>query len=208
MKIKKYEEMNKIALDVFKEIGSIGTGNAATALSNTLSEKISMSLPEVNIMDYNRVIEFLGGPEKIISAVMVHLSGEFSGIMLYLLDMDFINFVFEKLGLGKVSCFEEFDEIKSSAVSEVSNIIISSYVNAIAHLSGISINLSVPSMTINMLGGIMSVPMIEYGYITDKLMMVGGNFILNNNEMSSNLILMPDIKSLNFLLKKLGVYND
>ena len=54
----------------------------------------------------------------------------------------------------------------------------------------------------------MSVPMIEYGYVTDKIMMVGGKFILNNEEMSSNLILMPDIKSLNFLFKKLGVYND
>lgn len=208
MEIKKYEEMNIFALDMFKEIGSIGTGNAATALSNTLSAKISMSLPEVNIMDYNQVINFLGGPEKIISAVMLHLSGEFSGIMLYLLDLEFINFVFEKLNLKKVSCFEEIDEIRASAVSEVSNIIISSYVNAIAYLSGISINLSVPAMTVNMLGGIMSVPMIEYGYVTDKIMMVGGKFILNNEEMSSNLILMPDIKSLNFLFKKLGVYND
>lgn len=208
MEIKKYEEMNIFELDMFKEIGSIGTGNAATALSNTLSAKISMSLPEVNIMDYNQVINFLGGPEKIISAVMVHLSGEFSGIMLYLLDLEFINFVFEKLNLKSISCFEEIDEIRASAVSEVSNIIISSYVNAIAFLSGISINLSVPAMTVNMLGGIMSVPMIEYGYVTDKIMMVGGKFILNNEEMSSNLILMPDIKSLNFLFKKLGVYND
>ena len=208
MEIKKYEEMNIFELDMFKEIGSIGTGNAATALSNTLSAKISMSLPEVNIMDYNQVINFLGDPEKIISAVMVHLSGEFSGIMLYLLDLEFINFVFEKLNLKSISCFEEIDEIRASAVSEVSNIIISSYVNAIAFLSGISINLSVPAMTVNMLGGIMSVPMIEYGYVTDKIMMVGGKFILNNEEMSSNLILMPDIKSLNFLFKKLGVYND
>ncbi len=208
MEIRKYEEMNIFELDMFKEIGSIGTGNAATALSNTLSAKISMSLPEVNIMDYNQVINFLGGPEKIISAVMVHLSGEFSGIMLYLLDLEFINFVFEKLNLKSISCFEEIDEIRASAVSEVSNIIISSYVNAIAFLSGISINLSVPAMTVNMLGGIMSVPMIEYGYVTDKIMMVGGKFILNNEEMSSNLILMPDIKSLNFLFKKLGVYND
>ena len=208
MEIKKYEEMNIFELDMFKEIGSIGTGNAATALSNTLSAKISMSLPEVNIMDYNQVINFLGGPEKIISAVMVHLSGEFSGIMLYLLDLEFINFVFEKLNLKSISCFEEIDEIRASAVSEVSNIIISSYVNAIAFLSGISINLSVPAMTVNMLGGIMSVPMIEYGSVTDKIMMVGGKFILNNEEMSSNLILMPDIKSLNFLFKKLGVYND
>lgn len=208
MKINKYEEINGYAMDMFKEIGSIGTGNAATALSTTLSEKISMSLPEVNILEYNQAVNFLGGPEKIIAAVMVHMSGEFSGIMLYLLDLDFINFVFERLNLQKIESYDEIDEIRRSAISEVSNIIISSYASAISHLSGISINLSVPAMTINMLGGIMSVPMIEYGYITDKIMMIGGKFVYSKKEMTSNLIMLPDIKSLNFLLKKLGVFNE
>ena len=205
MEIKSYEDMNSDAIDMFKEIGSIGTGNAATALSNTLSAKISMSLPQVNIMGYSQAINFLGGPEKIVSAVLVHMSGEFSGIMLYLLDMDFMNFVLEKLNLKRINNYEEIDEIGASAICEISNIIISSYANAISQLSGIAINLSVPAMTINMLGGIMSVPMIEYGYITDKIMMVGGSFSNGSSEMTSNLIMLPDIKSLNFLLKKLGV---
>ncbi len=205
MEIKSYEEMNSDAIDMFKEIGSIGTGNAATALSNTLSTKISMSLPEVNIMGYSQAINFLGGPEKIVSAVLVHMTGEFSGIMLYLLDMEFMNFVLERLNLKRIDTYEEIDEIGASAICETSNIIISSYANAISQLSGISINLSVPAMTINMLGGIMSVPMIEYGYTTDKIMMVGGSFSNGSAEMTSNLIMLPDIKSLNFLLKKLGV---
>ena len=208
MEINSYEEINSYAMDMFKEIGSIGTGNAATALSGTLSEKISMSLPEVNIMDYDQAIDFLGGPEKIISAVMVHMSGGFSGIMLYLLDLNFMNFVFERLHLQKIENYEEIDEMGSSAISEVSNIIISSYANAISLLSGIPISLSVPAMSINMLGGIMSVPMIEYGYTTDRIMMIGGKFIYSNEEMTSNLLMLPDIKSLNFLLKKLGVFNE
>ncbi|MPM88564.1 hypothetical protein SDC9_135668 [bioreactor metagenome] len=136
------------------------------------------------------------------------MTGGFSGIMLYLLDLNFMNFVFERLNLQKINDYEEIDEIRSSAISEVSNIIISSYANAISHLSGIPINLSVPAMAINMLGGIMSVPMIEYGYTTDKIMMIGGKFICSNEKMSSNLLMLPDIKSLNFLLKKLGVYNE
>lgn len=208
MEINSYEEINSYAMDMFKEIGSIGTGNAATALSGTLSDKISMSLPEVNIMGYNQAISFLGGPEKIIAAVLVHMTGEFSGIMLYLLDLNFMNFVFERLNLQKIDNYEDIDEIRSSAISEVSNIIISSYANAISHLSGIAINLSVPAMAINMLGGIMSVPMIEYGYVTDKIMMIGGKFASSEENMTSNLLMLPDIKSLNFLLKKLGVFNE
>ena len=207
MKINSYQEMNGFAIDMFREIGSIGTGNAATALSQTMSAKISMSLPEVKIMGYNQVIDFLGGPEKIVAAVLVHMTGEFSGIMLYLLDFNFVNIVFERLSLGKIEHFEEIDEMRASAIAEISNIIISSYANAVAQLSGISINLSVPAMAINMLGGIMSVPMIEYGYTTDKIMIVDGKFIYNGEDMTSNLIMLPDIKSLNFLLNKLGVMN-
>lgn len=207
MKINSYQEMNGFALDMLREIGSIGTGNAATALSTTLSAKIAMSLPEVKIMGYNQAIDCLGGPEKIVSAVLVHMTGEFSGIMLYLLDLDFVNIVFDRLSLGTIDGFEDIDELRASAIAEVSNIIISSYANAVSQLSSISINLSVPAMTINMLGGIMSVPMIEYGYVADTIMMVDGKFIYNGGEMTSNLIMLPDIKSLNFLLNKLGVFN-
>jgi len=135
------------------------------------------------------------------------MTGEFSGIMLYLLDLDFVNIVFDRLSLGMIDGFEDIDELRASAIAEISNIIISSYANAVSQLSNISINLSVPAMTINMLGGIMSVPMIEYGYVTDKIMMVDGKFIYNGGEMTSNLIMLPDIKSLNFLLNKLGVFN-
>lgn len=208
MKIRKYEEMSGFAIDMLKEIGSIGTGNAATALSRTLSVKVSMSLPSVNILDYNHAIEFLGGPEKIVSAVLVQMTGEFSGIMLYLLDLDFVNTVMEHLNLKQVSDFADLDDMSRSAIAEVSNIIISSYANAVSQLSNISINLSVPAMAINMLGGIMSVPMIEYGYVTDKIMMVDGKFVCDGGEMSSNLLMLPDIQSLNFLLDKLGVFNE
>lgn len=208
MEIRSYDEMNKDEIDVFREIGSIGTGNAATALSSTLSAKITMSLPEVNILDYSTVSAFLGGPEKIIAAVLVHISGDIEGIMLYLLDLNFINFVLEKLNLERIETYEDLTELDKSAISEVSNIIISSYASAVSQLAGINTRLSVPAMAINMLGGIMSVPMSEYGYVTDKMMMIGGNFIYENQEMTSNLLMLPDIKSLNFLLKKLGVICD
>ena len=92
-----------------------------------------------------------------------------------------------------------------SALIEIGNIIISSYINAISTLTGITINLSVPSASVNMLGAILSVPMIEYGYETDKLMTIGGSFICEGEEVYSNLILLPDVHSLNFLMEKLGV---
>ncbi|WP_244324519.1 chemotaxis protein CheC [Sporofaciens musculi] len=39
-----------------KEIGSIGGGNAATALSSMINAKVNMSLPKVEILDFNEAL--------------------------------------------------------------------------------------------------------------------------------------------------------
>ena len=95
-----------------------------------------------------------------------------------------------------------------SAIIEVGNIIISSYMNAITSLAGITANLSVPGISINMLGGILAVPMVEYGYESNKILTIGGELIMDNQELESNLILLPDVQSLNYLFKKLGIEHD
>ena len=208
MEYKDYAELNSVVLDVLKEIGSIGSGHAATALSSALSAKITMTVPEVNIMGYDQAIASLGGPEKIIVAVLVNMSGEVRGTLLYLMDLDLLQVILEKYGMKPVATYADIDEMSASAATEIANIIISSYTNALSELSGVAIQLSVPSMALNMLGGIMSVPMTEYGYTTDSIMMVEGKFKHNNREIYSNLIMLPEMESLNFLLHKLGVdYN-
>ena len=94
-----------------------------------------------------------------------------------------------------------------SAVVEIGNIIISSYVSAISKLTGLTVNLSVPSVSVNMLGAIMSVPMVEYGHQTDKIMALDGKFVCNKKEVTSSLLMLPEIESLNHLLQRLGVDN-
>ena len=49
-RLKSYEDMNLQDLDVMKEISSIGTSHAATALSKLLQKEIRISIPEVNIL--------------------------------------------------------------------------------------------------------------------------------------------------------------
>ena len=101
--------------------------------------------------------------------------------------------------------FEELDELAYSALEEVGNIIICSYVNAFTQLVGVQIDLSVPSSTVNMLGGVLTVPMAEYGYVTDKLMYINAEFIVDGEKLSDGLLMLPDIESLNRILEKLGV---
>lgn len=207
MKITRYDEVNGLGLDLIREIGSIGTGNAATALSSLLGKGVRMTLPDVQILGYNEAIKFLGDPEEIVAAILVKMSGEINGLMLFILKLDFINEVLTSVMQQEIQDYYQLNVMETSALEEIGNIIISSYVNAMSTLSDVAINLSVPDIAVNMLGGILSVPMVEFGYQTDKMMMISGQFVIGGKVLQSDLLMMPDIQSLNFLMEKLGIAN-
>ncbi len=204
MEIKGYEAMGDAEMDVIREIASIGTGSAATSLASMLGQQVRMTIPEINILGYNDTIDKLGDPEEGIAAVLTRMSGEMEGIMLFLLRLDFINEVLRTMMGQEVEDYESLTEMEISALTEVGNIIISSYANAVSTLSGITIELSVPSVAVNMLGGILSVPMAEFGYVTEKLLLIDGQLLVDNRRLNSTILMMPDIESLNKMMKKLG----
>ena len=51
--------------DVLKELGNIGAGNAMTALSEMLGSRVDMDVPQVQLLDFKDVGEFLGGEEVV-----------------------------------------------------------------------------------------------------------------------------------------------
>ena len=205
MAISRYEEMNEMEMDILKEIGSIGGGNAATALSSLLSAKVNMLVPRVEILEFNEALAKLGDPEEIVAAVMVEMTGEVQGIMLFTAPEEFTDeVVFRMLGKTQISLME-LDEIDTSVLTEIGNIVISSYINALSALTGVSVELSVPQLAVNMLGGIMSLPMAMMGQHSDRIMMVTGEFDIDGKALTSGMLLLPDVKALNILMKKLGV---
>lgn len=205
MAIKNYDELNFLQLDTLKEIGSIGTGNAATSLSELIGQPVQIQQPEVRIMGYNEAIDWIGGPEEITAGVLVGMSGQLTGIMLSVQQLEFVNLVMESM-LGKqILNYEAIDEMERSALTEVGNIMISTFINALSGLADIHIDLTVPAFTVDMQGAIITVPMAEYGGQSDYIMTIGGEFYCNGKEIPCRLLLSPDIRSLNFLLRKLGV---
>lgn len=205
MKIAHYEDLNLQELDVMREIGSIGTSHAATALSKMLQKEIRISIPQVNILGYEEAVGRIGNAEEIVAATLVKMDGDVSGVMLFLFNLDFANTVLEKFLGEEFNGFEAMNEMAYSALTEVGNIIICSYINAFSQLVDVNIELSVPSSTVNMLGGILTVPIVEYGYETDKLMYCNADFVMDGKQLSDWLLMLPDIESLNYIMQKLGV---
>lgn len=205
MAIKSFDQLSSLEIDTLREIGSIGTGNAATALSQMLGREVRITLPEVRIMGYNEAIEWIGGPEQVTAGVLVGMGGQMNGIMLSVQQIGFVNMVLEHMMNMSITSYDQLDELGRSSLVEVGNIMISTFINAFSGLSDISVNLTVPAFAVDMQGAILSVPMAEYGGMSDYLMTIGGNFVCENQEVPCRLLLSPDIRSLNFLLKKLGV---
>ena len=205
MEIKNYDDLTSLEIDTLREIGSIGTGNAATALSQMLGRSVRITLPEVRIMGYNEAIEWIGGPEAITAGVLVRISGQMNGIMLAVQSLDFVNLVLDSTLEQQIESYEQLEELERSALIEVGNIMISTFINALSGLADITLELTVPSISVDMQGAILAVPMAEYGGQTDYLMTIGGNFVCDGREVPCRLLLSPDIRSLNFLLRKLGV---
>ena len=205
MSIKDYDELTALELDTLKEVGSIGTGNAATALSELIGREVRIQSPEVRIMGYNEAIEWIGGPEEITAGVLVRLGGQMNGVMLSVQKLDFVNLVLEIMMGKKVPDYFGLYEMESSALIEVGNIMISTFINALSGLADVNVELSVPAFTVDMQGAIMAVPMALYGGQSDYILTIGGRFLCNGKEVPCRLLMSPDIRSLNFLLRKLGV---
>jgi chemotaxis protein CheC len=208
MAIKSYDELNSLELDTLREIGSMGTGNAATALSQMLHREVRITLPEVRIMGYNEAIEWIGGPEEITAGVLVKLSGQINGIMLSVQQLEFVNLVLDSALKKKIKDYSELKELESSALVEVGNIMISTFINALSGLAGMDVKLTVPAFTVDMQGAILAVPMAEYGGQSDYIMTIGGNFVCDNKQVPCRLLMSPDLRSLNALFRKLGVNDE
>ena len=206
--MKNYDELNMLELDTLREIGSIGTGNAATALSNMLGCPVRIEMPEVRIMDGNEAIDWIGGPEVVTAGVLARVEGEINGIMLSVQKMEFINLALERVIGRKVHRYEELNELDISALLEVGNIMISAFINALAGLTNMTIKLSVPAFAVDMQGAIIAVPMAEFGGQSDYIMAIGADMICQGDTVPCRILLSPDIRSLNFLLKRLGVLDE
>ena len=203
--VKSYDDLSELQLDAIREVASIGAGNAATALSSLLNQQIRISVPNVKLMEFDNAVEILGGPETIACGIMVRLTGDMNGIILYLQELDFINAILKSVFDVTVDDYNELGEMEISALVEIGNIGISSYINSLTAFVGMDVQLSVPAFCINMAGAMITVPMATFGYESNKTLLLDGEFWCAGREVSSKLLLVPDVGSLSELLKRLGV---
>jgi len=198
------ESLNSSIIDVLKEIGNIGAGNAATSLAKMLNKKVDMEVPQVKILEFADVPKLIGGEENLVTGVYFNLEGDLTGSFLFLLDEDS---ALALLNLMMPMEFKEFDEMSNSALMEVGNILSGAYISSLASLTNLNISISVPSISYDMAGAILSVPAIQFGMVSDQVLIVENEFFDDdkNDLISGYFLLVPDLESYDVLLKSLGI---
>jgi len=196
-------------LDVFKEIGNIGAGNAASALAGLLNKRITMSVPDASVVPFSDIVNVLDGPETLIAGVLVDVSGNLNGYILLMLGMkDAMSMVAQALSEpARDTSAPGFalTELELDTLSEITNILVGSFLSAISSFTGLSITPSVPQMAIDMLGAIISIATIEYGKIGEDVLFLKTQFNDLEGDISGHFFLIPDYKSYNILLSALGL---
>jgi len=199
-----YQNMTSMQMDVLKELGNIGAGNAVTALSKMLDKKVNMEVPRVSILEFREVSEILGGAEAEVTGVYFRMEGDISGNIMFLLPVDSSNALLDML-MGTYRDNDKFGEMSLSALEEIGNILTGSYISSLSTMTGMNIKISVPALAIDMAGAVLSVPIIQFGHMGDSVLLIETHFFEGKTHVKGNFLLIPDLESFANLLEKLGV---
>ena len=205
-----YKSLNKMQLDVLREIGSIGAGNAATALAQMINGKIDMTIPEIELMDFNEVTEFVGGADSYVIGIYKTAKGPAPANLLFLISADRACTLLDLLMARppNTSKPETLDEIDLSAIVEIGNIISSTYLTALSSFTGLEFISSLPTMAMDMAGAVIDSVLALFGEIEDQVLLLEAQFRKDGEDLVGNFFLLPNIGSLEIILAALEVSND
>ena len=197
------DNMEGVYFDVLKEIGNIGAGNATTALAQLLNQKVDMKFPKVALLEFSEVGEAMGGEEQLMAGIYQLVEGDITGSIMFLLEEKSARTLVSSL-MGTPPSDGPFTEMELSALKEIGNIITGSYLSSLSMLTNLKIISSVPAISIDMAGAIMSVPAIEFGELGDKLLLIQTAFS-DDVQLDGYFILVPDLESYDKILTSIGM---
>lgn len=200
-------ENNKIDqkyLDALRELANIGVGNAVTSLSQMLGEeKIKMEVPEVSMVSLQDIPESLGGAEFSVAGVYIEASGGVKLTILFALPLESAgNLISALLPQEKI---DMFDEMSLSVLTEVGNILTSSYLTAISYLTDLQLMPSPPQIAIDMAGAIITTVLAEAELIDEEVLLLTTTLFAEDTKIEGNILIIPDAGALSKIFSLMGL---
>jgi len=199
--------MNKLCFyqqDLLREIGSIGTGHAATAMANLMGRKITITVPNVELVSFDHVADYVGGSDEVLACVYLEVMGDLPGTVLVMFDNDSASKLFSTLISEEVEDFRNLSELQQSMLQEIGNILAGSYLSALGDFTYQKMMVSIPSLAVDMADAVLSVPMIKLGNQSDYALLIQAMFFEEKSN-SGFIIFIPDPSAARTLVDIFGV---
>ena len=172
-----------------------------------LNVKIDMSVPNVALIQFKDISTIIGSEDQTVVGILLGLEGDIDGMMLFIFDTKSAHHLVNSLMLQNDDVVDEsadFTDMEMSALNEIGNIASGSYLTAISSLTKLNIIATVPQMTIDMIGALLSVPASEFGKYGDKLLLIQTQFG-ELDFVKGYFLLIPELESYDKILRSLGV---
>ena len=197
--------LSPIQLDALREIGNVGAGNSATALSQIINKRIDMNVPKVALVPIEAVPDLVGGPDTIVVGVFLRVYGRAPGNILFLLPQKSAFYLVDTLMGRAHGTTTKLDFMDESALMEIGNILSGAYLNAFFNFTHISMLPSIPALAMDMAGAILNVILVQLGQMGDQALVIETEFLAEDDGINGHFFLVPDPGSLAILIKGVGV---
>lgn len=196
-----YKNLTSFQLDALKEVTNIGAGNSATSLSMLLGTKIDMSVPNINLIEFEELLNSY--KENEVVAVLVKVFDDIPGSILYVFEKDIALKMISKM-ISKDEA--ALSEMGVSVISEIGNIIASSFMNSIANFTNLKATVSVPAVANDMLSAILVTTFVETGQYQEYVLDIETLFIgYVEDKLEGHFYFVPAPGSLEKILETLGI---
>jgi chemotaxis protein CheC len=201
-------KLEAFKMDVLKEVGNIGAGNAATALSRLLDKPVDINVPTVRLIPFEQIADRIGGFEKVVIAVFLRVEGDAPGNMFFIIEEGSARKLLNSLLSIDTQSETGYTEMEFSALAEIGNILAGYYLSSLADFTQLSMSPTVPAITIDMAGAILSYGLEQYGEMGDSALLIDTTFLEGQEELEGHFFLIPDPESFDIIFSALGVPNE
>jgi chemotaxis protein CheC len=192
-------QYTELQLDALRELANIGSGTASTALSGMLGRSVDISVPKAQALPFAEAVEAAGDPETEVTGIVLGIIGEMNGTVLLLIPPADADAMCRMLGV------ESDDDFALSALGEIGNIVGTSYINALAGMTGMEIEPTPPGTATDMLGAIVETVLAGAAMSGDVALLLDSNLVVEGEDCSISFLLVPDQGGVELLLSRLGL---
>src|SRR5215213_8349959 len=150
-----------------------------------LGRAVDISVPNALVLPFAEAVDATGPAESEVTGIILGVVGELAATVLLLVPPADADTMCRMLGV------EPDDEFALSALGEIGNIVGTSYINALASMTGMDIEPTPPSTTTDMLGALVASVLAGAAMSGDVALMLDSNLLVEGEDCSIAFLLVP-----------------